>query len=153
MFCVAPPLFLAFTLWLARGLPRPAILTIVAAAGPPALLLTLDLKSLLQIGILSDTFALIPLLRASNALEHLASAARSSGVGLRRSRGAPATSRSRHRAPAARTLSGRGGSGAASQPPAAPARRTRQRSASLLERTRTDRTRARRVCSGGGWRR
>jgi hypothetical protein len=69
MFCVAPPLFLAFTLWLARGLPRPALLTIVAAAGPPALLLTLDLKSLLQIGILSDTFALIPLLRASNALD------------------------------------------------------------------------------------
>ena len=69
MFFVAPLLFLAFTLWLARGLPRPALLTIVAAAGPAALLLTLDLKSLLQIGILSDTFALIPLLRASNALD------------------------------------------------------------------------------------
>jgi hypothetical protein len=69
MFCVAPLLFLALALWLDRGLPRPLLLTAVAAAGPAALLLALDLKSLLQIGVLSDTFALVPLLRAQNALD------------------------------------------------------------------------------------
>ena len=31
MFCVAPLLFLAFSLWLARGMPRPLVLTAVAA--------------------------------------------------------------------------------------------------------------------------
>jgi hypothetical protein len=65
MFGVSPLLFLAFSLWLARGLPRPIVLTAVAALTPPALLLTLNLKSLLNIGILSDTFGLIPLLRLS----------------------------------------------------------------------------------------
>jgi hypothetical protein len=69
MFSVAPLLFLALGLWLARGLPRPRVLTIVAALAPVALLLTLDLTSLLNIGILSDTFALIPLLRLSGRLE------------------------------------------------------------------------------------
>jgi hypothetical protein len=69
MFTVAPLLFLALCLWLARGLPRPPLLTAVAAVAPAALLLTLDLKSLLNIGILSDTFGLIPLLRLSGRLE------------------------------------------------------------------------------------
>jgi hypothetical protein len=69
MFCVAPLLFLALALWLGRGLPRPVLLTAVAAAGPAALLLALDLKSLLQIGVLSDTFALIPLFKASSRLD------------------------------------------------------------------------------------
>ena len=69
MFCVAPLLFLAFSLWLARGLPRPLVLTAIAAIAPPALLFALDLKSLLQIGILSDTFALIPLLRLSGRVD------------------------------------------------------------------------------------
>jgi hypothetical protein len=66
MFSVAPLLFLAFSLWVFRGLPRPRVLTLVAAFAPAALLLTLDLKSLLNIGILSDTFGLIPLLRLSD---------------------------------------------------------------------------------------
>jgi hypothetical protein len=69
MFCVVPLLFLALSLWLARGLPRPAVLTAVAALGPAALLLTLNLKSLLNIGILSDTFGLIPVLRLSDLIE------------------------------------------------------------------------------------
>jgi hypothetical protein len=69
MFSVAPLLFLALCLWLARGLPRPPALTAVAAVGPAALLFALDLKSLLNIGILSDTFGLIPLLRLSGRLE------------------------------------------------------------------------------------
>jgi hypothetical protein len=69
MFSVAPLLFLALSLWLARGLPRPPLLTAVAAFIPAALLLSLDLRSLLNIGILSDTFGLIPLLRLSGRLE------------------------------------------------------------------------------------
>lgn len=69
MFSVAPLLFLALSLWLARGLPRPPLLTAFAAFAPAALLFTLDLKSLLNIGILSDTFGLIPLLRLSGHLE------------------------------------------------------------------------------------
>jgi hypothetical protein len=69
MFTVAPLLFLALSLWLARGLPRPPLLTAVAAFGPAALLFSLDLRSLLNIGILSDTFALIPLLRLSSLVE------------------------------------------------------------------------------------
>jgi 4-amino-4-deoxy-L-arabinose transferase-like glycosyltransferase len=68
MFSVAPLLFLALCLWLARGLPRPPFLTAVAALAPAALLFSLDLRSLLNIGILSDTFGLIPLLRLSSRL-------------------------------------------------------------------------------------
>jgi hypothetical protein len=63
MFCVAPLLFLALALWLARRLPRPALLTVIAALVPAAALITLPLGSLLNIGVLSDTFALIPLFR------------------------------------------------------------------------------------------
>jgi Dolichyl-phosphate-mannose-protein mannosyltransferase len=69
MFCLAPLLFLVFALWLARGLPRPVVLTAAAVLGSFAVLLALDLKSLLQIGVLSDTFALVPLLRATGALD------------------------------------------------------------------------------------
>jgi 4-amino-4-deoxy-L-arabinose transferase-like glycosyltransferase len=69
MFVIAPLFFLAFALWLARGLPRPIVLTVVAAVAPAALLLTLNLKSLLNIGVLSDTFALVPLLRLSGEVD------------------------------------------------------------------------------------
>jgi hypothetical protein len=69
MFVVAPLLFMAFALWLSRGLPRPVLLTAIAALAPSVLLLTLDLKSLLNIGILSDTFGLIPLLRLSSDVD------------------------------------------------------------------------------------
>jgi hypothetical protein len=65
MFFLAPLLFLAFVLWLDRGLPRPLLLTIVAAAIPVGLLFTLPLGSLLNVSILSDTFGLIPFLRLS----------------------------------------------------------------------------------------
>jgi hypothetical protein len=65
MFFLAPLLFLAFALWLDRGLPRPLVLTSVAAAVPAALLFALPLGSLLNISILSDTFGLIPFLRLS----------------------------------------------------------------------------------------
>ena len=69
MFCVAPLLFLALSLWLARGLPRPLVLTSVAAVLPAALLLTLPLARLLNVGIMSDTFGLIPLLRLSSSVD------------------------------------------------------------------------------------
>jgi hypothetical protein len=63
MFCLAPVLFLALALWLSRGLPRPAVVTAIAALVPAAALITLPLGRLLNIGILSDTFGLIPLYR------------------------------------------------------------------------------------------
>jgi hypothetical protein len=69
MLCVAPLILLVFCLWLARGLPRPWVFAPVAGLVPAALLFSLDLNTLLNIGILSDTFALIPLLRLSNVVE------------------------------------------------------------------------------------
>jgi hypothetical protein len=66
MFFLAPLLFLAFALWIDRGLPRPPVLTVVAAAIPAVLLFALPLASLLNISILSDTFGLIPLLRLAS---------------------------------------------------------------------------------------
>jgi hypothetical protein len=45
------------------------LLTAVAALAPAALLLSLHLDSLLNIGILSDTFGLIPLLRLSDLID------------------------------------------------------------------------------------
>jgi hypothetical protein len=66
MFFLAPLLFLAFALWIDRGLPRPPVLTVVAAVVPAALLFWLPLTSLLNISILSDTFGLIPLLRLAS---------------------------------------------------------------------------------------
>lgn len=66
MFFLAPLLFLAFALWLDRGLPRPPLLAVAAAVVPAALLFFLPLTSLLNVSILSDTFGLIPFLRLSN---------------------------------------------------------------------------------------
>jgi hypothetical protein len=70
MFCVFPLLFVAFALWLHHGAPRrPWPLAIVAAAAPAAaVIFALPLRELLGIGILSDTFGLIPLLRLSQIL-------------------------------------------------------------------------------------
>ena len=68
MFFLAPLLFLAFVLWLDRGLPRPLLFTLPAAVVPAALLFALPLGTLLNISILSDTFGLIPFLRLSQRL-------------------------------------------------------------------------------------
>ena len=65
MFFLAPLLFLAFVLWLDRGLPRPPVLATLAAGVPALLLFALPLGSLLNVSILSDTFGLIPFLRMS----------------------------------------------------------------------------------------
>jgi hypothetical protein len=68
MFALAPLFLLALSLWLARGAPRPPLITLVAVAVPAALLVTIPLVSLLSPSIFSDTFALIPLLRLSERL-------------------------------------------------------------------------------------
>jgi hypothetical protein len=68
MFCLAPLLLLALVLWLARGMPRPPVLTMVAAALPLVLLIFLPLGRLLNVSIISDTFGLIPLLRLSQII-------------------------------------------------------------------------------------
>jgi hypothetical protein len=70
MFCVFPLLFVAFALWLYQGAPRrPWPLAVAAAAAPAAaVIFALPLRELLGIGILSDTFGLIPLLRLSQIL-------------------------------------------------------------------------------------
>jgi hypothetical protein len=66
MFNVAPVLFLALAVWLARGLPRPPALTAAAAVVPVAFLLVLPLQSLFStLAFFTDTFALIPLWRLS----------------------------------------------------------------------------------------
>ena len=66
MFHVAPLVLLAFALWLQRGMPRPVRLATVAAVVPIALLLTLPLETLLNVGVLSDTFSFIPFLTVVN---------------------------------------------------------------------------------------
>jgi hypothetical protein len=69
MFCVFPLLFVALALWLHRGAPRrPWPLAAFAAAAPAAAVVFLPLQGLLGLQILSDTFALIPLLRLSQLL-------------------------------------------------------------------------------------
>ena len=55
-----------FALWLQRGMPRPMRLATVAAVVPIALLLTLPLETLLNVGVLSDTFSFIPFLTVVN---------------------------------------------------------------------------------------
>ena len=68
MIHVAPVLILALVLWIARGLPRPPVLAAFAALGSAALLLAIPLGAVLNPSILSDTFALIPLLRVDQSL-------------------------------------------------------------------------------------
>lgn len=63
-----PLLLIALLLWIARGLPRPPVLTGVAALVPAGLLVALPLENLLNVSIKSDTFALVPLLRLAPVL-------------------------------------------------------------------------------------
>jgi hypothetical protein len=69
LFPLAPLLFIALVVWLARGLPRPRLLAVAAAAIPVVLLLDVHLKDLLGVQILSDTFAMIPVWRAAQLLD------------------------------------------------------------------------------------
>ena len=66
MFHVAPLLLLALLIWIERGLPRPPVLTAIAAAVPALLLLALPLGTLLNISAYSDTLGLLPLFRVRN---------------------------------------------------------------------------------------
>jgi hypothetical protein len=68
MFPVAPILLLALAVWFGRGMPRPMILTAVAAAVPALLLVFLPLTTLLNVSLISDTFGLIPFYRLSQLL-------------------------------------------------------------------------------------
>jgi hypothetical protein len=68
MFYVAPLLFMALVLWLYRGLPRPPALTAIALLVPVALLVMIPFETLFNVGLLSDSFALIPLLRLTQRL-------------------------------------------------------------------------------------
>ncbi len=65
LFGLAPLLFLALAVWLSRRSPRPPLLTAFAAVAPAALLVALPLGDVINASVLSDAFALIPLLRLS----------------------------------------------------------------------------------------
>jgi hypothetical protein len=69
MFYLEPLLLLALVAWVARGAPRPPQWTAVAASIPAALLVAIPLDRLLNVSVLSDTFALIPLMRVSSLLD------------------------------------------------------------------------------------
>jgi hypothetical protein len=69
MFHLAPILFCAFVFWLARGLPRPRVLTAVAAFLPALLLIALPLHKLLLPSARTDSYSLIPLIRVSNFVD------------------------------------------------------------------------------------
>ncbi len=69
LFPLAPLLFIALAAWIARGLPRPRVVAAIAAVVPVVLLLDVHLKNLLGQQILSDTFALIPVWRATQLLD------------------------------------------------------------------------------------
>ena len=76
MFFLAPLLFLAFALWLDRGIPRPAGLAVAAGVIPAALLFAIPFATLLNVSIYSDTFGLIPVLRLSTLLSGVSEARR-----------------------------------------------------------------------------
>lgn len=65
MFNVAPALFLALVVWLARGLPRPPGLTAAAVLAPVALFLVVPFEALFNEALFNDTYGLIPLWRLS----------------------------------------------------------------------------------------
>jgi len=68
MFNLAPALFLALVIWLARGLPRPPGLTAVAVLTPVAFLLALPFESFFTQALFNDTYGLIPLWRLTTRL-------------------------------------------------------------------------------------
>jgi hypothetical protein len=76
MFFLGPLLFLAFALWLDRGIPRPAGLAVAAGVIPAALLFAIPFAGLLNVSIYSDTFGLIPVLRLSSLLSGVSEARR-----------------------------------------------------------------------------
>jgi hypothetical protein len=71
MFHVAPILFCALVLWLGRGLPRPRVLTAVAALLPALLLVLLPLEKLLRPEAWTDSYSLFGLLRVSEFVDSI----------------------------------------------------------------------------------
>ena len=69
MFFVEPLLLLALVAWVAHGAPRLPRWTAAAVAIPAALLAAIPLERVFNISLLSDTFALIPLMRVSTLVE------------------------------------------------------------------------------------
>jgi hypothetical protein len=69
MFYLAPLFFLALAVWLDKGMPRPTGLTVAAAVIPAGMLVLIPLESLLNVSIMSDTFALVPLFRVSTLFD------------------------------------------------------------------------------------
>ena len=65
-FSIVPLFLIALVVWIERGLPRPIALVVPAVVIPAFFVVALDLPGLLNISIMSDTFALIPLLRLSD---------------------------------------------------------------------------------------
>ena len=65
---VMPILLLALVVWIGRGLPRPALIASLAAAASVAPLFAIPLSKFLNQTIVSDTFALVPLLRLATHL-------------------------------------------------------------------------------------
>jgi hypothetical protein len=68
MCYLQPILILALVVWIARGAPRPAGLTALAAVLPVALLISIPIETLLNVSVVSDTFAFVPLLRLTERL-------------------------------------------------------------------------------------
>jgi hypothetical protein len=69
MFHVIPILFCVLVLWLGRGLPRPRVLTPVAALLPALLLILLPLGRLLRPEAWTDAYSLFGLLRLSEFVD------------------------------------------------------------------------------------
>ncbi len=67
-FYLEPLLLLALVVWLARGLPRPPVLTSTGIAVAVGLVITIPLESLFNVSAETDTFGLIPFLRLGEAL-------------------------------------------------------------------------------------
>jgi hypothetical protein len=68
MFNLAPALFLALVVWLARGLPRPPALTAAAVLVPVVFLLVIPYRIVLSQSLFNDTYGLIPVWRLMERL-------------------------------------------------------------------------------------
>lgn len=71
LLAALPPLFIAFALWLERGVPRPRFTTIGIALAAAALALSLPLDEFVVEEGLQDSFTLIALFRADGARDVL----------------------------------------------------------------------------------
>jgi hypothetical protein len=68
MVYAAPLLLIVFVLWIARGLPRPLIPTVVAALVSLALVLAIPFERFFNVAIFADSFGVVPVLRLHDHL-------------------------------------------------------------------------------------